>query len=229
MPSGISGSTLETLIICLNNLYLDQELPFRFHHVWVFFQHCSDAMHHIMCQYSFPGLWNYINDLIYKGLPSKIQQSYQFLLSLLQELGLDISTEKLVAPATYVVCLGIMIDTISRTISLPDQKLKEIKNLCQKWTYKTHCTENQLQSLLGSLLYITKCVKPARSFLNRMLTVLRDNYANSKIQLTQEFFWDLNWFNLFLQQYICGVTFYDNQRIDEVIYLDGCLMYTYIS
>ena len=183
---------IDLLGISHNNLYLDQSLPFGFRHGSIFSQRCSDAIRHIMRQYGFPGLWNYIDDLIYTGLPSTIHQSYQFLLSLLEELGLDISIEKLVAPATSVVCLGINIDTISRTISIPDQKLQEITNLCKNWSQKLYCTKNQLQSLLGSLLYITKCVKPARSFLNRMLTVLRDNYEKTKIKLTQSFFKDLN-------------------------------------
>ena len=39
----------------------------------------------------FPGLHNYIDDLIYCGLPSKIHKPYQFLMSLLQDLGLAIN------------------------------------------------------------------------------------------------------------------------------------------
>ena len=112
----IDARDIDLLGICHNNAHLDQELPFGFCHG------CNDAVHRIMHQYGFPGLWNYIDDLIYTGLPSKIHQSYQFLVSLLQELGLDICTEKLVAPASSVVCLGIMIDTVSRTISIPGQK-----------------------------------------------------------------------------------------------------------
>ena len=217
----IDPRDIDLLGISHNKLYLDQSLPFGFRHRSVFFQRCSDVIRHITRQHRFPGLWNYIDDLIYTGLPSTINQSYQFLLSLLEELGLDISIEKLVAPATSVVCLGISIDTISRTISIPDQKLQEIKNLCLNWSHKAYCTKNQLQSLLGSLLYITKCVKPARSFLNRMLAVLRENYKQTKIKLTQPFFKDLNWFNIFLKQYN-GITFYDNRTIDEIIYL-ACL------
>ena len=38
-----------------------------------------------------PNRSNYIDDLIYCGLPSKIDSAYQFLIELLQELGLDIS------------------------------------------------------------------------------------------------------------------------------------------
>ena len=71
-------------------------------------------------------LLNYIDDLIYCGLPSIISTSYQFLLDLLQDLGLDINHKKLCPPRTKVVCLGILFDTIHRTISIPDLKLQEI-------------------------------------------------------------------------------------------------------
>ena len=60
-----------------------------------FFQLRSNTIHHIMHLHGFMGLWNYIVNLIYADLPSQIHQSYEFLLSLLQELGLDISTESL--------------------------------------------------------------------------------------------------------------------------------------
>ena len=89
-----------------------------------------------MFQNGFPGLWNYIDDLIYTGLPSKIYQSYQFLLDLLQDLGLAINHEKLIAPTTSAICLGILVDTKTRTISIPSEKLAEIKSKCQHWVHK---------------------------------------------------------------------------------------------
>ena len=57
-------------------------------------------------------------------------------------------------------------------------------------------TKNDLQSLLGLLLYITKCVKLARYFLNRMLQLLRDNTDNHRVLLTEEC---LKWFQIFLR------------------------------
>ena len=66
----------------------------------------------------------------------------------------------------------------------------------REWSQK-----NELQSLLGLLLYITKCVKSARYFLNRMLQLLRDNTDNSHICLTSDFFKDLKWFQVFLSSY----------------------------
>ena len=64
----------------------------------------------------FPGLHNYLDDLIYCGLPSDIHEPYQFLISLLQDLGLAISQKKLCPPSTQVVCLGILFDTKSSTM-----------------------------------------------------------------------------------------------------------------
>ena len=61
--------------------------------------------------------------------------------------------------------------------------------------------KTQLQSLLGSLLYICKCVKPVGVFLNCMLNLLRDSTNNDTIFLSKEFFKDLNWFSLFLKQF----------------------------
>ena len=67
------------------------------------------------------------------------------------------------------VCLYILVDTKTRTISIPSEKLMKIKNKCRSHVYKKHYTKTQFQSLLGSLLYITKCVRLARFFLNRMV------------------------------------------------------------
>ena len=50
------------------------------------------------------------------------------------------------------------------TLSVPSQKLQEILLMCQTWRRKTTCTKRQLQSLLGSLLFISKCVRSSRFF-----------------------------------------------------------------
>ena len=205
-----------------NQYFLDRSVPFGFRHGSQIFQRCTDAIWFIMAQHGFPTLWNYIDDLIYTGLPSHIHESFAFLQKLLQDLGLQISLKKLVAPSTSVVCLGILIDTVTRTISIPQGKLQEIVQLCNQWSTKTYSSKKDLQSLLGSLLYITKCIKPARYFLNRMLHLLRQNHNNNKILLNTEFFHDLTWFNTFLQSYN-GVTFYHYQFSRTPVHLDACL------
>ena len=173
----IDPGDLDLLGLKHDSYYLDGSLAFGFRHGSFFFQKYSDAIRFIMKKFGFPNLLNYIDDLVYIGLPSEIGASYQCLLDLLQQLGLEISRKKLVAPCTAAICLGILVDSVNRTISIPDKILREIVEICQVWRTKTTCSKTQLQSLLGSLLYITKCVPPARFFLNRMLQVLRDGHV----------------------------------------------------
>ena len=135
---------------------------------------------------------------------------------------MEISTKKLVPSSTAVACLGILIDSVNRTVSIPSDKLSQIKDMCIDWDDKTYCNKKDLHSLLGSLFYILKCIKPARYFLNRMLHLLRNNHKISKILLTTEFNKDLNWFNSFLIHYN-GVTFYDNKYCHFEVHLDTSL------
>ena len=140
-------------------------------------------MHH---KFSYPKLQNYINNLIYPALPHEINKAYTSLLSLLRDLGLEVSEKKLVPPTSKAICLGIEIDALNKTLSIPLDKLEEIKNMCNTWATKNRATKTQLQSLLGSLLYITKCVKLALYFLHRMLYLSRINH-DSRVNLNMIF------------------------------------------
>ena len=98
-------------------------------------------------------------------------------------------------------------DTVQCTVSIPADKLQFIKQLCHSWATKSTCTKKELQSLLGSLLYVAKCIKYARVFLNRMLNLLRTNYNTKKIMIDDDFRKDLKWFYTFLPIFN-GVTFF---------------------
>ena len=169
--------------------------------------------------FSYTNLYNYIDDLVYIGLPGEIHQT---LLALLQELGLEIRSTNLIKPTTSAIFLGIEIDSVNRTLKIPDDKLTQTQQICKEYVSKSRVTKNQYQSLLGSLLYIAKCVKPARFFLNRMLQLLRDTPDRNFVVLHTDFYRDLTWFNTFLAQYN-GITFYDNQIIHATVFLDACL------
>ena len=215
----IDPGDLDLLGLKLGSYYIDRTLAFRFRHGCVFFQRCTDAIQYIMdYKFGYPNLYNYTDDLIYPALPHEIHEVYADLINLLNDLGLEVSQKKLVPPTSKV----IEINVVNKTLSIPHQKFEEIINICNMWVPKTRATKNQLQSLLGSLLYITKCVKPACYFLNRMLHLLRMNHDAKMISLNTDFKRDLNWFITFLRQYN-GITFYDYQEIHETIFLDASL------
>ena len=164
----------------LNDLYIDSRLPFRFQHGLALFQRLSNAVHFIMSQRGF-SVTNYVDDIIGHSLVRKSHDSYQNLRILLTELGFDISEKKVVKLATKVTCLGVDIDTEKFTVSMPPDKVAEILLECRSWAHKQHFTKRQLQSLLGKLLYITKCVRLSRPFLNRMLDLLRSSDELEKL------------------------------------------------
>ena len=137
----------------------------------------------------------------YIGTPTEAEASFQTLVSLLHHIGLTISEKKLVPPSTQVTCLGIKIDTANGSVSIPPEKMQAISDMVIDWQGKKSRTKRQLQSLLGHLLYICKCVKPARFFLNRMLELLRNTHNAAHIKLTPAFYRDLRWFKNFLPHF----------------------------
>ena len=141
----------------------------------------------------------------------------------MSDLSLTVSQKKLVPPSTQVTCLSIMIDTVKGTIAIPPEKLEEINSVVRQWLNKKVASRHQLQSILGLLLYVHKCVRPARVFLNRMLELLRSSHPTQSITLTSDFKHDLRWFATFLPWYN-GISLYDHRPMDMALDLDACLM-----
>ena len=204
-----------------NGTYIDTRIPFGSRHGSQFMQRTSDAVRYVMRQRDVSVI-NYIDDFLGYGTPDVARRSYDALLDVMAQLGITISEKKLVAPTTQAVCLGILIDTIKGTVAIPDEKLKDIKIMVKEWKGKKFCTKRQLQSLLGTLLYIHKCVKPARCFLNRMLETLRNASNPAKIILSDDFHRDLGWFDQFLPHYN-GISMYAHQPVKAILELDACL------
>ena len=110
---------------------------------------------------------------------------------------MTLNSKKLTSPTTSMVCLCILIDTKTRTMSVPPEKLENIIQMCAEWPIKKYCSKRELQFLLRSLLYVSKYVRPVRTFLNCMLHFYKVDGSNSSAKLTVEFFKDLRWFAIF--------------------------------
>ena len=201
--------------------YVNTCLPFGSRHGTQIFQRISDAVRFMMRRAGYDVI-NYVDDFVGVATPSVAHQSYEHLTKLLERLGLDVSVKKLVSPSTSAICLGVEIDTVAKTIAIPQEKLDRIHRLLDEWRHKRFCSTQQLQSLLGNLLYVHKCVRPARIFVNRMLELLRQNYDKKSITLTTSFRRDLRWFDKFLEKYN-GTSFFDHKPIFGTIELDACL------
>ena len=100
--------------------------------------------------------------------------------------------------------------------------MQQIMVMCRDWHQKRHCTKRQLQSLLGSLLYVSKCVRSSRFFLNRLLEFLSSMKDKGLVPLPLEAKRDINWFLTFLPTFN-GVTIFDQKPVHASIELDASL------
>ena len=170
-------------------------------------------------------VFNYIDDFIGVDEPAVAFPHFETLISLMAQLGIPISKDKLFPPSEEFPCLGILINVVKGTLCIPDDKFNQIINLCKLWHSKSKATKNQLQSLVGSLIYIHKCVKPARLFVNRILATLKLAPDSGYVTLNPEFHKDVAWFNKFLTSFN-GRVFFSKSLHKPVnnIYLDASLV-----
>ena len=205
-----------------NSTYVDTAVPFGYRHGSMACQRFTDSIRFIMHQHGY-FLANYIDDLIGCDPPNIAHAGYQFLVKLLASLGVPISQDKLCSPNTQVTCLGIDFNIMTGTITIPPPKLKDIQTECLLWLDRNTATKRQIQALLGVLLYIHKCVVPARVFVNRILFTLRMAPDAGRIRLNHAFKRDIRWFTTFLHHFNGRVFFNKTHKLPLYLYLDACL------
>ena len=168
---------------------------------------------------------NYLDDLIGVSPPHKGTEAYESLGRLLSDLGLRENFPKACGPSTSQIVLGILIDTVAGTMSVPPEKMSEVFLVLDQWRTKRKSDRVELQSLLGTLQWVTRCVRQSRVFLNRMLETLRSMSGAPNVTLTESFRKDLRWWDLFMERYN-GVSFFPATSWDEpdvTFSTDSCL------
>ena len=123
---------------------------------------------------------------------------------LLSDLGLVESTEKAESPSTCMTYLGVCFDTVSMTMSVPPDKVTEIKSEIKLWTRRSVISKKELQSLLGKLFWVSKVVQHSRPFMGRLLNQLRDMATvkdNKKVKLLEESKKDILWWRQYLDKF----------------------------
>ena len=102
-------------------------------------------------------MMNYLDDYIGVATSDKAECHYPSLLNLLRQMGLPVNEKKVEPPGMKVTCLGIFIDIETGVIAILNPKMLEIKKLCKGWLSKRFASKNQIQSLIGKLIYLHRC------------------------------------------------------------------------
>jgi hypothetical protein len=131
-------------------------------------------------------------------------QSYNALADLLQDLGLTESISKAHKPSTSMPYLGVNFDTVRMRMSIPADKLTEVRDEIAAWVRKTKATKKGLQQLLGKLFWVSRCVKFSRGFMARLLNQLTSMHSlsdNKKVTLSEDCRLDIGWWARYLRRF----------------------------
>ena len=169
-------------------------------------------------------LLNYVNDFVGAELSNRVWATYNTLTRILEDLQVDISPEKLVPPTTRLEFLGITFDSDSMTMEISQQKLIEIKQELQAWLLKTTATRKEVESLVGKLQFMAKCVKAGRIFLSRLIQWIRDMNRGSRYTIPLEARKDIAWWARFATTYngVSLMWMFKEPSTDKVIATDAC-------
>ena len=186
----------------LDKIYFDTVIPFGLRSASMACQRTTNAVTYIYFNEFGYLCINYIDDFGGACSPDQVHHAFQTLISLLSEVGLVDSPEKGSLPATRMVFLGLLYDTVKMTVRVPEDKLLEIVSLVELWLSMNTARIKDLQSLLGKLSYVCACIRPGRIFMQRSsFFVLRSNYHQDSFQITSDFRSDLNWWFFFLSKF----------------------------
>ena len=136
----------------------------------------------------------YLDDFLVIGATqAECARAYEVLLQLLTDLGFTISQHKLVPPTRQLTFLGVELDTVACTMTLPQEKLRECQALVSSFMHKRRATKNQLQRLAGKLNWACRVVYGGRTFLRRVLTTMNSLSPGTKHRLGPSFYCDISW------------------------------------
>ena len=201
--------------------YLDTAMPFGSKLSSLYFQRAANFITRVLAKKGIKSFM-YLDDLIVIA-PDPITAYYQFdaVRDLFRELGLPEAPGKTQPPSHKVTFLGIEIDTRNMTLSIPGEKVNQTLKEIKKVKRRKSITRRQLQSIIGRIVHVAKCVAPARLFASRLLEVLRgspqlDYEVNKQVRA------DVEWFICYLQEWN-GVAYIPSTNTKTTIYTDACM------
>ena len=137
-------------------------------------------------------------------------------------LGFEISWRKVAPPTQRLIFLGILIDTISQTLELPQDKLAALQDLVQAFLHRHRASKRELQSLAGKLSCACQVVYGGRTFLRRIFDVMGAlQSSTARYRLFPELYADLSWWSEFLMVFNGKQLLLDSSPVVDV-QTDAC-------
>lgn len=142
---------------------------------------------------------------------------FRALWTLLEELGFPINDKpgKVCPPCQVIKFLGIILDSVRMTASLPPEKVDKILVWCRRFQGRKKAKVKEVQKLVGLLNYAARVVRGGRTFLRRMIDTMRGIPKGHHIKLSQGFHDDLLWWLRFVEEWNGVEVVYEGKPISS--------------
>ena len=203
--------------------FVDTRLPFGGRRSPEIFHRLTQAVKRIMSRKGYNAIVVYLDDFLIIGESREAcQAAFDALLALLQNLGFSISWRKVVPPTQRLVFLGIFLDTVECSMTLPADKLNALHSYLLEFSLHRRASKRQLQVLAGKLNWACRIVYGGRTFLRRIIDqICLLKSPRAKYKLSVEFFADLHWWISFLRIFNGKCAFLNNVPTADV-QTDAC-------
>ena len=166
---------------------------------------------------------HYLDDFVTVGPRDSVvcKNNLELMLEVCAELGFAVNPAKVVMPSTTMEFLGLILDTNAMQIRISDQRLSEIMSELELWGNRKVCKKRELLSLIGKLMFVSRVVRPGRSFVRRMIDLSkRVKHLHYKVKLNVEFQRDVDWWLQYLPSWN-GVKMIMPSTIDHHVFTDA--------
>ena len=156
--------------------FVEKCLPFGSSISPKIFQDFSDSIAHIIKSYTHQDLVNYLDYFLFVQLLKALcDGQVQIFLDVCQRIRFPVSLEKTFWGTTWLVFLGLLIDTVNQVVIIPQEKISKAMDMIEFFLNKNNksVTVLQVQKLTGTLNFLCKCVIPGRVFLLRLYKFCR--------------------------------------------------------
>ena len=144
--------------------FVDKCLPFGASISCAIFQRLSNAIWHITkFRTNQDTITNYLDDFLFVVyIRSICNDMIKEFLNICSRVGIPIAEEKTKSASNLIVFLGILLNGLSLTLGIPEEKRTQALYLLSKIVDKRKSTVRELQQLCGYLNFLNRTIYPGR-------------------------------------------------------------------
>jgi len=154
--------------------FVELVLPFGLKSAPALFEMFSTAIEKFIAGEGVESIFHYLDDFLLVSAKERSMREYESVLRVFKELGVELAQDKLAAPSTRLEFLGLILDSDSMMVELPEDKLLRYRATMDLLRSRREATLEELQQLVGVLVYSAMVIQHGRSFYYNIIQMVKE-------------------------------------------------------